>query len=195
MLLLHLLNVNPKRMSYIDIIIGILLLLAAINGFRKGFVVEVASLAALILGIWGAIRFSYITSDFMVENFNITSRHLGVISFIITFILIVILVHLVGKVADSFIKAAQLGFINRLAGLFFGFIKSALILSIVLMVIDTIDENVHIIPQKAKENSRVYEPVKMLVPTIFPFVKFWTEKAIQDKKEEKKETTSGQVVT
>lgn len=182
-------------MNYIDIILGILLLLAAINGFRKGFVVEATSLAALILGVWGAIRFSYITSDFMVETFNITSRHLGVISFIVTFIIIVILVHLVGKVADNFIKAAQLGFVNRLAGLFFGIVKSAIILSIFLMVLDTIDDNAHFLPQEAKEKSRVYEPVKMLVPTIFPFVKFWTKENILDKEEKANENSSGQAKT
>lgn len=182
-------------MNYIDIILGILLILAAINGFRKGFVVEVASLAALILGVWGAIRFSYIASDFMVKNFDFTSRHLGVISFLITFVVIVVLVHLVGKVADSFIKAAQLGFINRLAGLFFGFIKSALILSVVLMVFDTINENVHVISQETKDNSRAYEPMKMLVPTVFPFVKFWTKKNILDDDEEIKEESGGEVTT
>jgi membrane protein required for colicin V production len=45
-------------MNYIDIIIGIVLIVSAISGFRKGLIVEVASLAALILGIWGAIHFS-----------------------------------------------------------------------------------------------------------------------------------------
>ena len=168
-------------MNYIDIILGILLLLAAINGFRKGFVVELASFAALILGIWGAIRFSYIASDYLVKHFDYTSKHLGVISFLITFIVIVILVYMVGKVADNFVKAAQLGFINRLAGLFFGFVKSALILSVILMVFDSFDEKMRILPAEAKENSRVYEPMKMLVPTIFPFVKFWTEKNTSDK--------------
>ena len=163
-------------MNYIDIILGILLLLAAINGFRKGFVVEAASFAALILGIWGAIRFSYIASDVMIKQFNFTSRHLGVISFLVTLIIIAILVHLVGKVADNFVKAAQLGFVNRLAGLVFGFIKSALILSVVLMAFDAIDENFKVVSKEAKEKSRVYEPMKMLAPKVFPFVKSWTEK-------------------
>lgn len=177
-------------MNYIDIILGILLILGAINGFRKGFVVEVASLTALVLGVWGAIRFSYIASDFMAKNFDFTSPHMGVISFLVTFVVIVILVHLIGKVADNFIKAAQLGFINRLAGLFFGFIKSALILSVVLMVFDVINENVHVVSQQSKENSRTYEPVKMLVPTVFPFVKFWTKKNILEDEEEIKEESA-----
>lgn len=168
-------------MNYIDIIIGILLLLAAINGFRKGFVVEVVSLLALILGIWGAIRFSYIAADLLTKYFDLTSRYLGIISFIITFIAIVVLVHLVGKVAENFIKVAQLNFINRLAGFLFGLIKSAVILSIVLMVLDAIDKAFPIIPQEAKENSRVYEPVSNLMPSIFPFVKNWTNTNILNK--------------
>lgn len=173
-------------MNYIDIIIGIILLVSAVNGFRKGFVVELASLAALILGIWGAIRFSHITSDFIVEQFDWTSKHLGVVSFIVTFIVIVILVHIVAKAVDNLIKVAQLGFINRLAGLVFGFIKSAIILSIVIMVLDGIDKTVGIIPEETKENSMVYEPVRKLVPSIFPFVKFWTEENILDKKTDEK---------
>jgi len=176
-------------MNYLDIILGIILLLAAINGFRKGFVVELASLASLILGIWGAIRFSYITSDFMVENFDFTSKHLGVISFIVTFIVIVILVHMVGKAVDNLIKVAALGFVNRLAGLVFGFIKSALILSILFMVFEGMESNIRIIPKDAKENSKVYGPISNLVPNFLPFVKFWNsdDLAVSNKEEEKKE--------
>ncbi len=173
---------HKKRiMNYIDIIIGILLILAAINGFRKGFVVEIVSLLALILGIWGAIHFSHIASGFLSDYFTLNPRHMRVIAFIITFIVIVILVHLLGKVAENFIKAAQLNFVNRLAGLLFGIVKSAVILSIILMVIDTIDKAFPIIPEKAKEESRVYAPISNLMPSIFPFVKNWTNTNILGK--------------
>ena len=84
-------------MNFIDIIFIILLLLAAINGYKKGLVVEFASLAALILGIWGAFEFSDITAEFLVENFNWKWDHLNVASLIITFIVIVILVHIIAK--------------------------------------------------------------------------------------------------
>ena len=63
-------------MNYIDIVLSILLVLSAISGFKKGLVVELASLAALVLGIWGAFEFSYITSEFLVENLNWKWDHL-----------------------------------------------------------------------------------------------------------------------
>src|SRR5680860_134919 len=107
-------------MNYIDIVLVLLLVFSAIGGFRKGLIVELASLAALILGIWGAIEFSDITSDFLVENFNLKSDHLNIISFAVTFVVIVILVHIVGSVVNKLVETVMLGFINKLAGLVFG---------------------------------------------------------------------------
>lgn len=159
-------------MNYIDIILGVLLVLAAFRGFYKGFVAEVASLAGLILGIWGAIHFSHLTSEFIVGTFNYQSEYLGLIAFIATFVVIVILVHLIGKAVETIISAVALGFINRLAGILFGVIKSALILSVLLLVFEELDENVGMISEDLKADSQMYEPVKNLLPTILPFLNF-----------------------
>lgn len=171
-------------MNYLDIILGILLILAAIGGLRNGLVAELASLAALVLGIWGAIKFSGITADFLVENFNFTSRYLSIISFIVTFIVIVILVHIVGGVVGKIIETAHLGFLNRMAGLVFGVLKSALILSILLVIFDKIDEDVHILSEKTKTESKLYSPIRNFAPRIFPFVDFWSDEKDNENKKE-----------
>nr|WP_321358058.1 CvpA family protein [uncultured Draconibacterium sp.] len=160
-------------MNYIDIILCILLILSAINGFSKGLISEVASIAALILGIWGAIKFSYVTTEFLIENFNMHSKHMNIISFVITFVVIVILVHIVGSAVSKMAETVLLGFANKLAGLVFGVLKSALILSIILVIFDKIDEDVHILSREAKENSRMYEPIRSFAPSIFPFIEGW----------------------
>ena len=174
-------------MNFIDIVLGILLLLAAIRGFNKGLVAEVASLAALILGIWGAIRFSHLTGDQLENLFNLQSKYMGLISFFVTFVLIVIAVHIIGNVVDKLITTLSLGFINRLAGVLFGVLKTALILSVVLIVFDEVDENVSILPPEKKAESQIYEPLKNLVPTVFPFLDFWNSFDFFDKEEMKKE--------
>lgn len=160
-------------MNYIDLVLGIILIIAAIQGFRKGFIVELASLAALVLGIWGAIKFSDWTADFITDTTHYHSEHLNTIAFVVTFIAIVILIHILGKVLDNAVKAVALGFLNRLAGIIFGVLKAAVILSIFLLLFDEIDENVHILPAKQKTESKVYSPMKQLVPTLFPFIKLW----------------------
>jgi Uncharacterized membrane protein, required for colicin V production len=176
-------------MNYIDIVLGIILILAAIQGFRKGFIVELASLAALVLGIWGAIKFSDWTAGFISRTFNYHSEFLTIIAFLITFIAIVILIHLLGEVLDKTVKAIALGFLNRLAGIIFGVLKVAVILSILLILFDPVDENVHILPSAQKSTSKIYSPMKRLVPTLFPFIKLWTweksDKPVEKSKDDK----------
>lgn len=160
-------------MNYIDIILALLLLFAAINGFRNGFVKELASLAALVLGVWGGIEFSYITTDFLANRLGIETNYLNLISFLVTFVVIVILVHLVANSLSKLIEVAMLGWVNKLTGLVFGFLKTAFILSILLLIFNKIDDDVHILSQKTKSESRLYEPVRTFAPSVFPFIKNW----------------------
>lgn len=169
-------------MNYIDLVLGILLLIAAIQGFRNGLIIELASLAALIIGIWGGIKFSDFTADFITKQTGYHSEHLKTIAFVIIFILIVILIHIMGKMLDTIVKAVFLGFLNRLAGIIFGVLKAAVILSILLLLFDSVDENVHLLPAKQKEDSKIYTPMKQLVPTLFPFIKLWNTNE-EDKKQ------------
>lgn len=169
-------------MNYIDLVLAIMLLLAAIQGFRKGFIIEFASLAALILGIWGGIKFSDLTANFITKHTNYTSEYLSTIAFLVTFIIIVILIHIMGKMLDSVVRAVFLGFLNRLSGIIFGVLKTAVILSVLLLLFDEVDETVHLLPTKQKQESQLYGPMKSVVPTLFPFIKLW--KSDEDKNEE-----------
>jgi len=177
-------------MNYIDLILGIILIIAAFQGFRQGFIVELASLAALVLGIWGAIRFSDWTADFITDITGYHSEYLSTIAFVVTFIAIVILVHILGKVLDTTVKAVALGFLNRLAGIIFGVLKTAVILSILLLLFEPIDENVHLLPTRQKAESKIYEPMKQLVPTLFPFIKLWDTDKGDDQTKQKSEPKS-----
>ncbi len=163
-------------MNYIDIILGLLLIISAIGGLKKGLIIEVATLTALILGVWGAIHFSDITTDLLIKYFDLKTDYLNIISFIVTFIVIVILVHIVGNVVSKLVDTAGLGIINKLGGMVFGLLRAILFLSILLIVIDKIDNDVQFIPENAKKSSSMYEPIKNVAPSIFPFIDDWYEK-------------------
>lgn len=169
-------------MNYIDIILGLLLIFSAIGGFKNGLVTELASLAALILGIWGAIHFSDITTELLIKYFDLKSDNLNIISFGVTFIVIVILVHVVGNVVNNLVDSGVLGITNKLGGMVFGLVRSILFLSIVLMVFDKIDNDVQILPEEAKSKSRMYEPIRNIAPSIFPFIDIWNDNQKPDSK-------------
>jgi membrane protein required for colicin V production len=172
-------------MNYLDLILAIPLIWAIYKGFTKGLIFSVASLLALILGIFGAIHFSGITSVFIESWFHPEERYLKLISFSLTFIIIVIGVHLLAYFIDKVIKAVALGIINRLAGLIFNLIKMAFILSVLLSLINYINHFSSFIPEKDIEESVLYKPVSSFAPAIFPYFKFEDLKEkYQDWKEE-----------
>ena len=73
-------------MNYLDIIIGIILILFAIVGLRNGIIREVFSLAAFIGGIYGAIKLSDMVGKWLGNIINVSPEWTAVISFILVFI-------------------------------------------------------------------------------------------------------------
>jgi len=157
-------------MNWIDAVIVILLILAAVRGFINGLIKEVASLAALVLGVWGAIHFSRFTAAKLYDYFDLTGRYVGIVAFIITFLIIVIIIHFIGLLVDKLMEAVALGFVNRLLGIVFGLFKSVLILSVVFVVLNAIDSRRHFLPREAIERSSLYKPISDIAPAIFPVI-------------------------
>ena len=57
-------------MGFIDVILGLLLVYGLYKGFRNGLILEIASIAALIAGIYGAIHFSYIAAGYLSQRLD-----------------------------------------------------------------------------------------------------------------------------
>ena len=157
-------------MNWVDAIIVVILILSLVTGFINGLVKEVASLAALILGIWGAIKFSTFTAEKLYDYFDMTGRYVGVIAFLITFGIIVVIIHFIGILADKVVSAVSLGFINRILGIVFGLIKSMLIMSVFFVVLNAIDARRPFLPKKTIEESKFYNPISDIAPAIFPII-------------------------
>ncbi len=155
-------------MAIIDIIIGALLLFGLIRGFSKGLFVEVASLAALVAGVYGAIHFSNFAAEFLENKFDLEQKYINSIAFAITFVIIVIAIALAGKALTKLANFAALGLLNKLLGGLFGALKIGLILSIILIVFDTMNKAVVFADKDDLENTILYKPIKSLAPLIFP---------------------------
>lgn len=173
-------------MNFIDIIIIIPILWFGFKGFRKGFIVEIASLAALLLGIWGGIYFSNFVAEYISSWFSLKSEYIPLISFSVTFLLIVILVFLVAKIVEKLIKSVGLGLPNRLAGAVIGATKIIVIISVVLILINKYDQNGTLIKTEIKNNSLLYKPITNIVLKVYPSVTSSLDKAIKNNKTTKK---------
>ena len=157
-------------MAIIDIILGALLLFGLIRGFLKGLFVEVASLVALIAGVYGAIHFSNFAAELLASKLDWDEKYINIVAFAVTFVIIVLVIALAGKALTKLADFAALGILNKLLGGVFGALKIGLILSVLLIVFDTMNNSIPFADQKDLEESILYKPVKGLAPMIFPSI-------------------------
>lgn len=157
-------------MNIFDIIIAALLLFGFVRGLMKGLFVEVASLVALVGGVYGAIHFSYFIGDFLKESVSWNQEYISLTAFAGTFVVIIVVIALLGKALTKLADFASLGVINKILGGVFGALKIGLILSVVFIFFDKMNNKIPFIQKETLEESILFEPVKKIAPTIFPSI-------------------------
>ena len=157
-------------MNIFDIVIAVILIIAFIRGFMKGFFVEIASLIALIGGIYGEIHFSYFAANILKKYVAWSENYIVLTAFAVTFIAIVIAVSSLGKVFTKMADFVALGFINKILGGVFALLKSVVILSVIFVFFARVNSTIPFVEKQTLDASILYAPVKEIVPTIFPAI-------------------------
>jgi membrane protein required for colicin V production len=155
-------------MPYLDLIIAIPIAWGMFRGFRRGFIIEICTLMALILGVYGAATFGDSASDYLQKNYNTDAQLSLVMAFTILFIAIVIAVFLFGKALEGVIKIVALGLVNKLFGMLFGGLKFALIVSGLLFVFNGFPGTRSLMPSDWTKDSYLYGPVSAMAIKIYP---------------------------
>lgn len=159
-------------MNYIDIIILLFLAYGAFRGFTKGLIIEVATLAGLVLGVFMAIRYSAYTEGFLRDFLNISSRYLSYIALAITFLLVVIVIYLLGKMLTRLVDIISLGMVNKLLGTVMGVAKYFIIVCVLLMITDALDDKFHFIPEETKQKSMLFYPFLNFAQKTYNTIRF-----------------------
>ncbi|MGO4919431.1 CvpA family protein [Maribacter spongiicola] len=154
-------------MGLLDILLGLPLIWGLWKGYKNGLFMEIASIVALVAGIFGAIHFSYITGNYLSEHLNWDERNMSIIAFIITLVLIIIVVNLAGKLLTKVANFAMLGLLNKIAGGIFGMLKVAILLGAAFIFFDRMDNTFNLIQEETKKKSILYQPIKDIGALIF----------------------------
>ncbi|WP_300564950.1 CvpA family protein [Flavobacterium sp.] len=176
-------------MGIIDIVLAALLVFGFYKGLKNGLFVELASLISFIVGIYIAIKFSYVVSGFLAKNVSWSSKTIQISAFIITLLIVVIIIHLLAKALTGFAGLAFLGWANSLAGGFFAAIKTALLVGIILSLFQKINVNHMLVSKETQENSLLFNPCvktsELLLPVLTDwFVDLKTKAGSSEKEEE-----------
>ena len=125
-----------------DIVVGLIVVLAALAGLARGFVGEIVSLLAWVAGIV-AVRFFYTPVKAFTARLTGTESGGAILALVAVFLIAFVLVRVVGGKLSNGTKASIIGPIDRVLGLGFGAIKgvfgAALLFLLVNLAFDTID--------------------------------------------------------
>lgn len=158
-------------MNPIDIILAIFLLLAIIQGIRKGFVVQVASLLAIVVGVWAAFKFSSLLADLLAPHIDAARQMVMVVAFIILLVVVIVVIRLLGKLLKGVLKIILLGWLDKLLGVIFALLKMGLILGVIICIFDCLNSNLQMVSSETLGSSVLYQTIREAVSSVFPYLK------------------------
>jgi len=155
-------------MLFFDIIIIGILIFFAIKGLKNGLIIELGSLLAFIAGYFLTNRFSHFVYNQLQDKDFPLSEYLPIISYSITFILIVIAVFFIAKLLTSLAKLVKINWLNKICGFVFGSFKALLIVGGLFLIIDYLKINFGLLENLNFQESYLYNPIINITKAIFP---------------------------
>jgi membrane protein required for colicin V production len=119
-------------MNPFDILIVVILGYSLVRGLFRGLVKEISSIIGVFGGFYAAYTYYGVLARFLARFIHDVS-YLNILSFLIIFCCVLILVSVLGIIIKYLLNIAFLGWVDRLGGVVFGFVKAILIVSILFI--------------------------------------------------------------
>ena len=150
-----------------DIVILVILIWGMWTGLKKGLIVSIASLIALVAGVYAAVYCSDAVGIWIADQVNWPSETIAIAAFAVSFVGVMFGVHLIAKALEKAVDAASLGAVNKVGGAIFGAAKNAFVISFILYFLNAwggglMPENVE------NDNHKILPLVESIAPTVIP---------------------------
>ncbi len=144
----------------IDVVVCILLIMAIVKGLRRGLIVALFSMVAIIVGIAAAMKLSVVVAEKLKDSVNIAAQWWPVISFILVFVVVVLLIRLVANMIEKAVQWTLLGWVNKLGGVILYVLMYMIVFSVLLFYA----EQMQLVSKAAIDKSVTYSVVQPLGP-------------------------------
>lgn len=154
-------------MKTLDLILIIILLIGAYSGYKRGLIMGLIGIIALVVALLGAFKLLHSGIEFLNQYIPQYSNFIPFIAFIGIFIGILILINILGRIIKKFLDLTVLGVFDNFAGALIGIFKWAFLVSIVLWL--SLQVSIEI-PEHLTENSLLYPYILELAPTVGDYI-------------------------
>ena len=153
-------------MNKADLVIAIILAVGAFLGYKRVFLMELFFLVALIAGVLLGFKLMGWGVEVLAREFNADTKVLPYLSFLIIFILVLLLVLFIGNRVKNSLDKTFLGKVDAVAGAILGLLKYAFSISIIIWIFESF--NLDWLNSQAKD-SVLYPWVASVAPGVASF--------------------------
>ena len=146
----------------LDLVLVVIMIVAIIKGYQRGLIVGVFSLVGIIIGLAAAIKLSAVVAGYIGKAITISHTWLPIISFIVVFIIVVLLVRLGANMLQKTVEVALLGWVNRLGGILLYIAIYLIVYSVMLFYA----EQVNLVKPDTIHNSVTYTFIQPWGPKV-----------------------------
>ncbi len=154
--------------TFIDVALAIPLVLAAWRGFRKGLIIEVATLVGLVAGLYAGYHGADRVAEMLRGSIDVKASTLHGLSFLIAFLAVLLGVYLLGKVLEKAVDLVALGLANKALGAVLGVAKVGLLLSVVIYFLNAAFGRDEWLPKDQVRRAVLYPVVADMASWLVP---------------------------
>lgn len=147
----------------LDIVFAIVMLLAVIRGYQRGLIIGIFSFVAIIVGLAAAIKLSAVAAGYIGSAVNISDQWLPVVSFIVVFLVVVLLIRWGANAIESTVEVVMLGWLNKIGGILLYIVIYTIVFSVVLFYV---------------EQVKLIQPGTIQQSVTYTYIQPWGPKAI-----------------
>lgn len=153
-------------MNTIDLLVYLVLVLALFEGWRRGMILQLCSLAGLVAGIWLAARYGAAVGAWLRLDASVAAAG----GFAAVLVVTVVAVAVLGRLLRRLFRFAGFGLPDVLLGIAVAVAKYLLLLSVAFAAFDSLNADHAFVERETLDDSRWYRPVRDLSGRLLPFL-------------------------
>lgn len=153
-------------MNTIDLMIYLVLALAVFEGWRRGAIVQLCSLAGLVAAIFLAARYGAEVGQRLGLEEGVAAAG----GFAVVLVATVIAVAVLARLLRKLFRFAGFGIPDIVVGIAVSAVKYLLVLSVAFATLESINNDYGLISRETVEGSHWFRPIREISDRIFPFI-------------------------
>ena len=158
-------------MNIFDIIVYMALAWAVFNGWRKGFLLQMLSLVAIVAAIYLSTEYGQMLGSML----GMEAPTASIAGFIIIFLAALLGITILAHMMRAVFRFAGLGVADVLLGVLLSVVKVGLIVAVLFAWFDSVNKDYEWASKQTIDESRWYKPIAKVVDKVTPYFEEFTE--------------------